>query len=337
MQIGKESCRDLADCLSEDLFESCDLERRPWLEQLSDHMGLGSVAQFASSYEIWSSATVAPAAKVAASKMLPGAAFACCNIFVGYPFDTVKTRLQLQLHPSSRHCLQELGRGGAMALHSSLYRGASLPLLCLLLKQPVEFAAFECCTKWAPGTGSYCGGLLAGLVGALIACPFNMAKIWMQCNTTPLSRENTSVFQSLLRTVGGGSKSQTGLGTLPAMKQAMKASIAFQIPYTTSFLGTYGTLREMMPQSSLHTAVAGASAALFTWAVVLPLDVLRTRVQARAMAETPSASSAPGLGSELMNVVRSHGIKGLWAGWGPISLRAISASVSMTAYESFKW
>ena len=217
------------------------------------YMVLGSFAHFAPTYEIWSSATVAPAAKVAASKMLPGAAFACCNIFVGYPFDTVKTRLQLQLHPSSRwgidfvprnrwslfwrffffrgivvsliqfliavdlkkwkvpgrmkkrkllyhgfgwsprwingiaaiygnhpcptvrHCLQELGRGGAFALQSSLYRGASLPLLCLLLKQPVEFAAFEC------SSGSYYGGLLAGFMGALISCPFNMAKIWVQC------------------------------------------------------------------------------------------------------------------------------------------------------------
>ena len=74
-----------------------------------------------------------------------------------------------------RHCLQELGRGGAFALQSSLYRGASLPLLCLLLKQPVEFAAFEC------SSGSYYGGLLAGFMGALISWPFNMAKIWMQC------------------------------------------------------------------------------------------------------------------------------------------------------------
>lgn len=301
------------------------------------YMGLGSVLQFASTYEIWSSATVAPAAKVAASKMLPGAAFACCNIFVGYPFDTVKTRLQLQLHPSSRHCLQELGRGGAFALQSSLYRGASLPLLCLLLKQPVEFAAFECCSKWAPGSGSYCGGLLAGFMGALISCPFNMAKIWMQCKpaaSRPGEAAWEPVFQSLLRVAGGSGGS--AMATLPAMRQAMKASIAFQIPYTTSFLGTYGTLRDMMPESrtALHTATAGASAALFTWAVVLPLDVLRTRVQARAMAETGTAPN--GLVSELMSVVRSHGVKGLWAGWAPISLRAISASVSMTAYESLK-
>eukprot|EP00434_Breviolum_minutum_P010737 symbB.v1.2.009469.t1/scaffold600.1/size182905/9 len=92
----------------------------------------------------------------------------------------------------------------------------------------------------------------------------------------------------------------------------------------------------MMPESRspIHTATAGASAALFTWAVVLPLDVLRTRVQARAMAETGQAPS--GLVSELMSVVRSHGVKGLWAGWAPISIRAVSASLSMTAYESLK-
>jgi len=295
-------------------------------------MVLGSFAHFAPTYEIWSSATVAPAAKVAASKMLPGAAFACCNIFVGYPFDTVKTRLQLQLHPSSRHCLQELGRGGAFALQSSLYRGASLPLLCLLLKQPVEFAAFEC------SSGSYYGGLLAGLMGALISCPFNMAKIWVQCKPAG-SRQGEPAGEpvlQLLRTFAGRSPDQATKATLPAMRQAIKASIAFQIPYTTSFLGTYGTLREMMPESRspIHTATAGASAALFTWAVVLPLDVLRTRVQARAMAFSGQAPS--GLVSELMSVVRSHGVKGLWAGWAPISIRAVSASLSMTAYESLK-
>ena len=66
-----------------------------------------------------------------------------------------------------------------------------------------------------------------------------------------------------------------------------------------------------------------------------PIASLRSpALQARAMAETGTAPN--GLVSELMSVVRSHGVKGLWAGWAPISLRAISASVSMTAYESLK-
>ncbi|CAJ1349165.1 unnamed protein product [Effrenium voratum] len=288
------------------------------------------VGLVASNHEIWSAAAVAPAAKAACSKMLPGAAFACCNIFVGYPFDTVKTRLQLQLHPSSKHCLQELSRQGPLAFKTALYRGASLPLCALVLKQPFEFAAFEYCAR--AGAGSYCGGLLAGSVGALIACPFNMAKIWMQSQSTR-SGSSASVFQSLARL----SPASSGFAALPAMRQAVKASIAFQVPYTTSFLGTYGTLREALGTSTASTAFSGATAALFTWAVVLPLDVLRTRVQAKAMAAVESHGTVPrSLATELMAVVRSNGVKGLWAGWGPISLRAITASVSMTAYESLK-
>lgn len=65
------------------------------------------------------------------------------------------------------------------------------------------------------------------------------------------------------------------------------------------------------------------------------IDFAHGFCQARAMAETGQAPS--GLVSELMSVVRSHGVKGLWAGWAPISIRAVSASLSMTAYESLKW
>lgn len=61
----------------------------------------------------------------------------------------------------------------------------------------------------------------------------------------------------------------------------IRPAITFFTSLKSFFLINQGTLREMMPESRspIHTATAGASAALFTWAVVLPLDVLRTRVQ----------------------------------------------------------
>lgn len=295
----------------------------------------------ASTQEICSIAALAPFATVAISKFAPGAAFACCNIFIGYPFDTVKTRLQLQLHPNSKHCLKELGRGGPLALRSSLYRGASLPLFALVCKQPFEFAAFEYCSaRWPGGFGAtYLGGLLAGSVGALIACPFNVAKIFIQSQAA--GHPKASVSESLLRICGCSGVASSGASSvnfaaLPAMREAFKASVVFQVPFTTAFLGTYGALRDQMPRNSLCTATAGASAALFTWAVVLPLDVLRTRVQASAMKAVETGHAPKTLVGELVSVLKSQGARGLWTGWGPISIRAITASISMSAYESLK-
>ncbi|CAE8700280.1 unnamed protein product, partial [Polarella glacialis] len=278
------------------------------------------------------------------------AAFACCNIFIGYPFDTVKTRLQLQLHPDSKTCLKELARGGIPGLRTALYRGASLPLCALCCKQPFEFATFEYCSKSCTGTifGPYLGGLLAGSVGAVIACPFNVGKIWMQ--SSPTTVQLPAVSPLLWRAFGFGGKEGAGAGGvpgglsfaqgkklyLPALKEAMKASLVFQVPFTTTFLGTYGALREAMPRHPLCTATAGATAALVTWAVVLPLDVLRTRVQAGAVTSVSQGMPPKTLLCELLSVVKAQGPKGLWTGWGPISIRAITASISMSVYERLK-
>jgi len=302
--------------------------------------GAGSiVAGAASTHEIFSAAAMAPAAAAMCSKALPGTAFACCNIFIGYPFDTVKTRLQLQLHPNSKQCLKELGRGGLPALRTSLYRGASLPLFALVCKQPFEFATFEYCSARWPGAlgATYIGGLVAGSVGAMVACPFNVAKIWVQSQAT--AKERPSLKNCLLRTVGCTASNSQGkqFSALPAMKEAFKVSIAFQVPFTTAFLGTYGVIRDALPKNSMvSTALAGSGSALLTWSVVLPLDVLRTRVQAGAMKSVETGGRPQTLLTELVSVLKAQGVKALWTGWGPISMRAITAGISMSAYESLK-
>ena len=75
--------------------------------------------------------------------LLPGVAHAVSTIVVGYPFDTVKTRLQTGMYkgewPIARCVRDTLRTEGA----ASFYRGCSVPMAALLLKRPVEFAIFE--------------------------------------------------------------------------------------------------------------------------------------------------------------------------------------------------
>lgn len=278
-------------------------------------------------------AFVAPKLQTAVTPLLPGAAFALCNIGIGYPFDTVKTRLQLKLHPNASSCLRDLAQNGLRGLRATLYRGASLPLAAHVCKQPVEFVAFEYCIAASTGgpAATYLGGLLGGCLGALIICPFSMAKIRVQASRPgtsiqPEAQPRNALFRACVALCGGG--------TCGKLREVLKASLAFQVPYSTAFLGTYGVLREAMPRTPLGTATAGATASLATWSIVLPLDVLRTRVQARAMqAEGPPRMSWFG---ELRAIIHTQGIQGLWVGWGPIAMRAVLSGISVTAYEQVR-
>lgn len=71
---------------------------------------------------------------------IPGVAHAGATIMVGYPFDTVKTRLQTGMYSSLRQCIAD---STAKAGIASFYRGASVPLTSLLVKRPIEFYIFE--------------------------------------------------------------------------------------------------------------------------------------------------------------------------------------------------
>mmetsp|Transcript_74342 Transcript_74342/g.205953 ORF Transcript_74342/g.205953 Transcript_74342/m.205953 type:complete len:129 (-) Transcript_74342:74-460(-) len=115
------------------------------------------------------------------------------------------------------------------------------------------------------------------------------------------------------------------------------------VPSTTFYLGTYGILREALPPSSSSTAAAGMIASLAMWTCLLPLDNVRTRIQARplspgapgSLGAAPSGAMIAVWRAEFLEVVRGpSGARGLWAGWTAVLLRApVMSGFSMLAYE----
>merc|ERR1719236_150945 len=76
----------------------------------------------------------------ALAPFIPGAAHAVTSVAVGYPFDTVKTRLQVGMYKSAWDCIRATAsREGPLAL----YRGSLMPLASLCVKRPFEFAVWE--------------------------------------------------------------------------------------------------------------------------------------------------------------------------------------------------
>eukprot|EP00931_Biecheleriopsis_adriatica_P089309 TRINITY_DN63462_c0_g1_i1.p1 TRINITY_DN63462_c0_g1~~TRINITY_DN63462_c0_g1_i1.p1 ORF type:complete len:286 (+),score=42.22 TRINITY_DN63462_c0_g1_i1:24-860(+) len=266
--------------------------------------------------EQWPSAR--HAAWTALAPLLPGAAHAVAIIAVGHPFDTLKTRLQLGMQGSMSSCvwhtLQSQGVKG-------FYRGAAMPLTQLVVKRPFEFAIWEWFNAKFQGK-SYApalGGVIAGLTSAVLGCPFSVIKIQLQATSKDVHASVAQAAAAILKSRG-----------ILGFYRGFHISVYKETPFATVYLGTYGNLREMLPKTTWSPAVAGGVASMITWTVLLPLDTVKTIVQARVLEDSRPVSPW----QQLTQIMRDRGIGGLWAGWAPVALRSLpSSAAAMLAYE----
>lgn len=257
--------------------------------------------------------------------LIPGAAHAVSSISVGFPFDTVKTRMQVGMYESSWDCLVSTVRSEGP---TALYRGALMPLTSLVIKRPIEFAAFEFCSKrfGERSKGPFLGGSVAGVLSSFIGCPFSVVKIQMQSTRKDLYKSTLSVIADVWRSRGP-------LG----FYRGFSASLIMNVPSCTLFMGSYGTLREHLPHYLPHLnsrwipALAGMIASVSMWSCLLPLDNVRTVMQAQSFKSNEPVGQWH---RHFMGVIRSRGVQGLYAGLPAVLLRApIVSACSMLAYE----
>ena len=283
---------------------------------------------------------------------IPGVAHAGATIMVGYPFDTVKTRLQTGMYMGLRQCLADsLGREGL----ASFYRGASVPLASLLFKRPIEFYIFEELQTANPMGASdsrkgFVNGSVAGMTGAVFGCPFNVVKVRVQDyraqqlvrfpggtaaqGTEPVQIANRDVIRAVLRDVFLIEHSYF---------RGLSVALLYTIPAASLYLGTYGKLREVFLDEDrpadafgsgypkwVKSGVAGATASSCMLSVMLPLDTVRTVIQAQV-----GVGSTTSIVATVRRILAQRGAAGLWAGLTPVVMRSLPSSfASMGVYET---
>jgi len=197
-----------------------------------------------------------------------------------------------------------------------------MPLAALVAKRPLEFAVFEWCNNYfdAKSNGPFIGGFTAGIIAAVMGCPFNVVKVQMQAS-------NKEIYSHTFQAVLDVWKSRGFYG----FYRGFHASLIMSVPSTTFYLGMYGSLREALPPSKWTPALAGIAASLSMWTMLIPLDNVRTVIQAKSF---KTDEPVVGWCVQFMQILRTRGVKGLWSGWTPIAVRApVTSACSMLAYE----
>ncbi len=188
-----------------------------------------------------------------------------------------------------------------------------------------------------PGEKNYKAPILAGLVSRTCAvvsiCPIELVRTKLQSRTGYTYTELMSVVRNAIAQNGVLSLWR---GLTPMLFRDLPFSIIFWIGYENLKLHFTNSL--FLPHDSLLApfisgSIAGGVAATFT----TPLDVVKTHMQVDIGENKPVGLGAGSPINVMRNVVKSHGLNGLFVGLVPRIAKIIPAcAIMITSYEAGK-
>ncbi|KAJ7786152.1 carnitine/acyl carnitine carrier [Mycena metata] len=256
-------------------------------------------------------------------------------VLVGHPFDLTKTRLQTAPAGLYTGAIDVVKKTVAQDGLTGLYRGMLPPLLGVTPIFAISFWAYDASKKLIlSSTPNRKSDALS--IPELAAAGF-MSAIPTTLVTAPVERAKV-----LLQVQGQGGSEQKYKGVLDVMKHLYReggirsifrgagATVLRDGPGSAAYFAAYEvTKKALTPAGSSPSELnlgaiimAGGTAGVAMWAVAIPPDVLKSRLQ-----------SAPnGTYSGFMDCARKtiaqDGVRALWKGFGPAMSRAFPANAA---------
>jgi solute carrier family 25 carnitine/acylcarnitine transporter 20/29 len=274
------------------------------------------------------------------------------QVFVGFPFDTMKTTMQA----SSQHISpmaatkQILERQG---LFRGFYSGMSAPLVMVASQNAILFSVTGSMKRLLRPDGGVLtpteaafSGAVAGIPSALVATPTELLKCRLQAQG--LSRPLPSTTPA---TAPAGKVLFTG--PLDAVKRIMRTEGGFlglcrgftptltrEIIGNASYFGAYSLAKTKFAAQGLESSrslgtgslmVCGGIAGAAFWLPIIPADTIKSRMQISKAHSTMMECAR--------QIIKQEGFSSLFKGWQPILARSVPANaalfVAMEATHSF--
>ena len=289
-----------------------------------------------------------PTAPSIGTTLLAGSCAGVLAQLLIYPFDVVRTRVQAtgaSVGACLRGALRPASRGGRPSV-SGLYVGLSFPLAAQAVYKANVLTANELFSRaTAPGSGgearlppaarAFLGGMLAGgYNAALFVTPVELVRNRVIARSGSAAGGRRATPREVLRRVwdGHGNGGRGGAaGALRRLYRGMAVTVARDaLGCGAYFLAFDLGRRRLEPVLGGHagTVLAGAGAGVGFWAVAMPFDTIKTRVQ------VGDGITARGV---LRDALSRGDVAGLFRGWQvAVGRGAPGAAITLYSFELFK-
>ncbi|OBZ83062.1 putative mitochondrial carrier C29A3.11c [Choanephora cucurbitarum] len=281
---------------------------------------------------------------------------AVTSVLAGFPFDSVKTRMQTHYYKSILDCVKvTYAEEGARGF----FRGMIPPLVTVSIIKSVSFSIYEGTKGYLLQHGSQfdnlnsvakvasIGGGVSGAFIGILSCPLELVKIQRQLEQMMLksqieaghlSASEASLAQSstswnAVRQIvkrKGIFGLWSGLGCHSA-RDALGTSIYFGGYESMKFLLSKQQAEGGATTGPLVHFMSGGFCGILSWLFVFPVDAIKTNLQKDIMMPQPKYNGVLDCAKHL---VKKNGIKSLYRGLNVTLLRAFPIhSLNFLVYE----
>lgn len=271
--------------------------------------------------------------------LIAGAAAGIMEHSVMYPFDIIKTRMQIMnstiVYTGVTQALQKISTTEGAR---TLWRGVMSVVLGAGPAHAVYFATYEQ-TKHMLNriTGNQANALAAGTAGGLATVvsdalmnPFDVIKQRMQMHNSQY-QTIWHCARQVLRHEG-----------LRAFYVSYPTTLVMNIPFQSIQFGFYDLFRRSLNPSGTYSplthVMAGGMAGAVAAALTTPIDCCKTLLQTRGASKDIEVRRASSMASAARIIYQHQGMSGFLRGMKPRVIANFPATaISWTTYEYFKW
>lgn len=218
----------------------------------------------------------------------------CAAVLVGYPFDTVKVRLQTQdsrrpKYKGTIHCFSSIIRKESVA---GLYKGMTSPLAGVAFINALIFGVYGNVQRSLPFPESlqsiFVAGATAGLSQSFICCPMELVKLRMQIQEDSIRHGALSPTTKIVKRYQGPMDCVRQIHSTNGVRgffqgfgiTALREAPAFGIYFASyEFFMSCFQRADNGPIGAFPILMAGGLSGIVSWVFTYPLDVVKTRIQ----------------------------------------------------------
>lgn len=265
-------------------------------------------------------------------------------VLTGQPFDTIKVKMQTfpNLYKGFIDCfLKTYSQVGFWGF----YRGTSPALMAYVAENAVLFMSYGFCQQFVRNVvgldrqaklsdlQNASAGSLASAFAALVLCPTELVKCRLQAMyemevSGKIAKSHVtvwSVVKTIFRKEG-----------LMGFYHGFSSTLLQEVPGYFCFFGSYEVSRSFFASGTskddlgpFHLMISGGIAGICLWAVVFPVDCIKSRIQVLSM-----SGKQAGFTRTFLSIVRNEGASTLYSGMKATMIRAFPANaVLILAYE----